>query len=468
MIWIWKVLDNEELSESEIHEENSKVEYNIKKKLPQFLSRSAACMMDSMISRVTKTKSAAAIIRQYIAGDRRCNNSKDQQKRQDRIANYVMSSDEFEDTVLDLRENNGAKQSFEQWFDLANEYIDSTETKCHDRRHDSVERVVTWISAPNFVVQVKKYYVSKFKDEPEKIEDFPTQPSNSTVLNSFLPSNPYVGKIFYHGRIKLSRVIQKRSAHIDHMDTHYCHTQRRILKEVQIELLILHKQYCEDENELFEDLIMKVESDDKSKVPFGNPGFPIDSGVRPHDKIITKINSDGTNNVKNSGDHSYHLGSITPSVNLFQTVPEEIGHSWVRGKVVVTLNDSVFEPSSGWKHAAQLCLQIIERACLRAKMDVVRSLNDFQNNISKTEKEKLLKFIPSVVFISTDGGSDHKNTNVQNQAAMLGMVLLLNLHFCIGNRNAPDGSWINSIERIMSLLNLGLQWCSFERKKLQM
>ena len=54
-----------------------------------------------------------------------------------------MSSDKFEETVLDLRENNGAKQSFEQWFDLANEYIDSTDTKYHDRRHDLVKRVVT-------------------------------------------------------------------------------------------------------------------------------------------------------------------------------------------------------------------------------------------------------------------------------------------------------------------------------------
>ena len=77
-----------------------------------------------------------------------------------------------------------------------------------------------------------------------------------------------------------------------------------------------------------------------------------------------------------------------------------------------------------------------------------------------------MKFIPSVIFISTDGGSDHKNTNIQNQAAMLGIVLLLDLFFCIGNRNAPDGSWINAVERIMSLLNISLQWCSFERNKI--
>ena len=103
-------------------------------------------------------------------------------------------------------------------------------------------------------------------------------------------------------------MIQKRSAHIEHLDTHYCHAQRRILKEIQVELLTLHNQFCDDENELFEDLVMKVESDDKSKVLFGNPGNPIDSGVRPHGKIITRINSDETHGVKNYGDHSYHIG----------------------------------------------------------------------------------------------------------------------------------------------------------------
>ena len=213
-------------------------------------------------------------------------------------------------------------------------------------------------------------------------------------------------------------------------------------------------------------MILKVESDDKAKIPFGKPGNPIDSGVRPHGRIIATVNKDGTNNVKLSGDHSYHLGSLTTSVNLFQTVPEEIGHSWVRGKVYVTLNDSVFESSSGWKHAAQLCLQLIEKACLRANVDIITNLRDFKYNITDTHREMLLKFIPSVIFISTDGGSDHKNTNIQNQAAMLAVVLILDLYICIANRNAPDGSWINSVERIMSLLNLGLQWCAFERNKI--
>ena len=84
------------------------------------------------------------------------------------IENYIMSSDEFENSVIDLRESNGAKKSFNEWFDFANTYISSTDTKFHDRWHDLVEWVTMWISIKHFIQQVKEYYISKYKDDQEK------------------------------------------------------------------------------------------------------------------------------------------------------------------------------------------------------------------------------------------------------------------------------------------------------------
>ena len=240
MIWIWKVLTTNELSECKIAAENSKIEYHIKKNLPRFLSKSAASMIDAQISRVTTTKTAAAVIRQYIIGDGRVGPTENCRKREERIANYIMSSDEFEHSIIDLRENNGTKQRFDEWFNVANEYIANIETKCHDRRHDAVERLTTWISVNHFIGEVRGYFDLKYKDDVENLENFPRQPSEDTVLNSFLDSNPYVGKTFHHGRLNICKMIQKRSAHIEHIDTHYCHAQRRILKEMQIELLHLY------------------------------------------------------------------------------------------------------------------------------------------------------------------------------------------------------------------------------------
>ena len=90
--------------------------------------------------------------------------------------------------------------------------------------------MTTWISIKHFIQQVEEYYISKYKDDQEKIDTFPREPSNEIFLNSFLPSNPYIGKTFYHGRLNISRTIQKRSAHIEHIDTHYWHAQQIILK----------------------------------------------------------------------------------------------------------------------------------------------------------------------------------------------------------------------------------------------
>ena len=116
MIWMWKT--NNYLSDSKLAEENSKVEYHIKSNLPKFLSKAAASMIDMQISRVTATKSAAGVIRQYIVGDSRMGTNMKEQERQERIANYIMSSDELERSVIDLRESNGAKHSFNEWFDF--------------------------------------------------------------------------------------------------------------------------------------------------------------------------------------------------------------------------------------------------------------------------------------------------------------------------------------------------------------
>ena len=71
---------------------------------------------------------------------------------------------------------------------------------------------------------------------------------------------------------------------------------------MQVELLHLYKLQSNSEDELFEDFILKVESDDKAKIPFGKPRNPIDSGVRPHGRILTQVNTDGTNDVESSGE----------------------------------------------------------------------------------------------------------------------------------------------------------------------
>ena len=44
-------------------------------------------------------------------------------------------------------------------------------------------------------------------------------------------------------------------------------------------------------------------------------------------------------------------GSLTPSVSLLVDVPEDCCESFYRGQVYVALKDSIFQPSSPFRHA---------------------------------------------------------------------------------------------------------------------
>jgi hypothetical protein len=107
------------------------------------------------------------------------------------------------------------------------------------------------------------------------------------------------------------------------------------------------------------------------------------------------------------------------------------------------------------KHYAELALQILQRAARRHGKIMFENLRQFME-MKEEDKNELLEFVPVVVFIIHDGGHDHKNTLLQNIAVSVAFVELLQLHALVNNRNAPDRSWINSVECCMNILNLGL------------
>jgi hypothetical protein len=76
-----------------------------------------------------------------------------------------------------------------------------------------------------------------------------------------------------------------------------------------------------------------------------------------------------------------------------------------------------------------------------------------------------MKHIPWLLIETTDGGADHKNVFLTNRAALAAVVDFFDMACAILFRNAPSGSWANPVERIMSILNMGLQNCSYERSR---
>jgi hypothetical protein len=69
----------------------------------------------------------------------------------------------------------------------------------------------------------------------------------------------------------------------------------------------------------------------------------------------------------------------------------------------------------------------------------------------------------AALLMFTDGGPDHNCKHLSVQTALLALFLLGGMDTLIVLRTAPQQSWTNPAERIMSVLNMGLQGCSLAR-----
>jgi hypothetical protein len=81
---------------------------------------------------------------------------------------------------------------------------------------------------------------------------------------------------------------------------------------------------------------VRVELDEKAKMPFGDPGKAVESFTRAHGRVLAAIDEEETTNACAKGDicqapdHNVHKVSMIFSVNLFQEVPDSLEESWVK------------------------------------------------------------------------------------------------------------------------------------------
>lgn len=160
----------------------------------------------------------------------------------------------------------------------------------------------------------------------------------------------------------------------------------------------------------------------------GEPGYPVAAAERGRQVIVSNTDTFVV------GDHDYTRFSIIPSVALEVEIPDAFEGSWYTGQVFVGLKDAVYQASSPLRHATELHSKLITRIG------------------SKT-----------ILFLFSDGGPDHQLTYVSVQ---LSLIVNLNLDCLVACRTAPNHSWKNPVERIMSILNLGLQCVGLMRAKM--
>lgn len=101
------------------------------------------------------------------------------------------------------------------------------------------------------------------------------------------------------------------------------------------------------------------------------------------------------------------------------------------------LKDAIYEASSPIRHTKKLS------SILSSRMDA--------------------RFI---LFLYTDGGPDHRLTYISVQLSLIVLFRHLELDVLIAGRTAPSHSWANPVERIMAIINLGLQCVGVMREKM--
>jgi hypothetical protein len=305
--------------------------------------------------------------------------------------------------LTDLRQLNPGRPTgrFDTFFEKLTEIVEQV-TAADDRRHKEAH-LSEWLSLEELVKQTSE------KCPPET-----PIPSKSLVRLQFAPRNPYThAAMNFTSRIQVQYKIQRRQLRASHQDSHYCAAQLKYLKEKAVESKgTAALLFC----------------DDKAKVPVGEPNIPVSTGVRGRMSITPCSTTLG------ALDHDMTKSSLTPSVLLRCDIPESVEKSFVRGQVTTVVNDSIFQMSSPFRHAAT----------------VVKILRDSDVKI-------VMKF--------TDGGTDQRNTLEAVKCASICVFLELNLDMMIVARCAPGHSWTNPAERIMSILNIGLQNCALERCK---
>jgi len=233
-------------------------------------------------------------------------------------------------------------------------------------------------------------------------------PSAQWLRLQFWPKNPArLSSLQFTGRLPLKFMVQTRQLQAHHPDVHYASALFRYEKEFAVK---------------FRGITNLIFLDDKHRCKVGEPGFPVAAVERGKKVVVSK---DTTFAV---ADHDFTKTGIIPSVAMICNIPESINGDFYTGKVNIGLKDPIFQPSSPLRHATELYHILLE--------------------------EELAN--KPVLCLYTDGGPDHHCTYARVQLSYICLFIALDLDYFVAVRIPPQHSWKNPVERIISILNLGL------------
>ena len=206
----------------------------------------------------------------------------------------------------------------------------------------------------------------------------------------------------------------------DHVDSHYVSVLLQYLKEFSVQQ---------------RDFVTYISIDDKAIIPVGEPGHPVSSGVRGHNRSIVLADNPSPSAL----DHDFHVHGVVISVTFAVDIPDSSQDSFYCGKAFVCLKDKVTQPSSALQHATELSLLLQSPV--------------FGNIVASK----------AILVTVSDGGPDHRITYVSVQLSLICLFMALDLDMLVVARTCPYQSRKNIVEHVMSTLNLALMNIAFAR-----
>ena len=310
-----------------------------------------------------------------------------EQKVDERVAEAIIELQDPE-IIMDLRKNNGKVQSsFEDFWSELQKYLDEI-TSVNERRHGDTMYLPIAISVRDLREIVSERLTKAFPGEEKPI------PSDEWIRLQFWPRNPYTTtSLRYTGRFEMKYAVQARQMRKTHPD---CRCVAVIL------------QYMKRFTVSFIEHTLLLSVDDKAIVPVGEPGYPISTGVRGHNRSLVSSSPDAP--LLAALDHDFHLFGIVPSVALAIDIPESPNDSFFTGQPNVVNKNKITQPSSPYRHSAEL-VQLIHAI-----------------NISGDDQTSSCK---PILVIMSDGGPDHRVSFGSVQVSMVALFSKLDLDMLI-------------------------------------
>ena len=122
--------------------------------------------------------------------------------------------------------------------------------------------------------------------------------------------------------------------------------------------------------------------DDKANIPVGESGKPQATGRRGRNHSCAPVSGP----ILSALDHDFHWAGVIPFVAFVLDIPSSPLDSFINGNVSVTSKQKMFEPSSPFRHGAEL-------------------LCNLENNLYNQGEHR-----EKVLLLSLDGGSDYRST----------------------------------------------------------